>query len=143
MSRGGKREGAGRKLSYESYVRQYKHKERQLNANGVSMLQRLYTKKEFELQYKRLQNEKIKTNKKPINITRELVDKQAYSLSFKQAMAYQPQSGENWYQIRQGNYVAKRYYELKEEYLKQHPDAKDSGLYARNQVSVELFGSPT
>lgn len=142
MPRGGKRKGAGRKLSYQSYVLQYRHKERQLNANGFSMLQTMYTKEQFELQYKRLQNEKISKGLKGNNITRELIDKQAYSLSFKQAKAYKAKPGESWYSIRQGGYVRQRYYEIKNKYLEENPDALDAGLYSSHEVSIELFGSP-
>ena len=49
MPRGGRREGAGRKMSYESYERQYDAMKLKLAKKGIQMYQRKYTKIEFEM----------------------------------------------------------------------------------------------
>lgn len=97
---------AGRKRSYKSYIDQYNAKKRQLEANGVQMNQRLLTEKEFDSAYNRVllrRKQDVASGKRKTtgNITREIVDKQAFALSAKQAEAMKDNKY-NYYEKRSG-----------------------------------------
>lgn len=139
----------GRKRSYDAYKREYRSKERKLNANGVSMNQRMLTEAEFNAQYDRILNQRKKDvasgkRKTTGNITRDLVDRQAFTLTAKQAeaMITGKKTG-NYYQRRSGASIEEREAELVEKYLENHPDREidDALRYARGEISTEFFGS--
>ena len=139
----------GRKRNYDAYKREYKAKERILNANGVQMNQRLLTEAEFNAQYDRMLNQRKKDvmqgkRKTTGNITRDLVDKQAFALTSKQAEAIvKGKKTGNYYKRRSGIDIEEREAELVDEYLQKHPDREieDALRYARGEISTEFFGS--
>lgn len=154
MARGGKREGAGRKRSYEAYKRQYKAKEKQLAANGVDMNQRMLTESEFKAQYDRMLNSRKKdvangSRKTTGNITRDLVDKQAFAISNKQYKKLIEKTDENllkkynYYEKRSGLAIEEYEAEKVDEYLNKNSgaDIDDALSYARGEISTALFGS--
>lgn len=139
----------GRKRNYDAYKREYKAKERKLNANGVQMNQRLLSEAEFNAQYDRMLNQRKKDvlsgkRKTTGNITRDLVDRQAFALTAKQAdaMVKSKRTG-NYYQRRSGADIEEREAELVDKYLEKHPGAEieDALRYARGEISTEFFGS--
>ena len=141
---------AGRKRNYEAYVRDYKSKARTLAANGVKMRQRMYTEAEFNTQYERILNQRKKsvekgTRKTTGNITRTLIDKQAFALSTKQveAMTSKSRKGQNYYKLRSGEAIEEFEFDRVNDYMEKHPDAdmEDALQYARKEISTELFGS--
>lgn len=139
----------GRKRNYDAYKREYKSKERILNANGVQMNQRLLTEAEFNAQYDRMLNQRKKdvmTGKRKTtgNITRDLVDKQAFALTAKQAESIvKGKRTGNYYKRRSGVDIEEREAELVEKYLEKYPDKEidDALRYARGEISTEFFGS--
>lgn len=142
---------SGRKRNYEAYASDYKSKARTLAANGVTMRQRMYTEAEFNTQYERVLNQRKKavekgTRKTTGNITRTLVDKQAFTLSSKQveAMTSKSRQGQNYYKLRSGKAIEEFEFDRVNEYMEKHPDAdmEDALQYARKEISTELFGSP-
>lgn len=142
---------AGRKRSYEAYKRDYNSRKRTLAANGVQMNQRMYTETEFEVQYTRMRNKRlndIKEGKRKTigNITRDLIDKQAFALSTKQAAAItkSARKDRNYYQVRSGQAIEEFEFDKFNEYMEKHPDAnnEDALRYARKEISTEFFGSP-
>lgn len=148
MARGGARKGAGRKSSYEAYSSQYDDKAATLAAHGVSMYQRKYTKAEWQAQHLRLTNERKAAGRKPGNINRDLVEKQAYGMTKKQVDAILKdkkkelkRKGYNSYQIRSGEWIEaeltkeRSYYER----LDWDEDAIETAL--KGYISTEYFGS--
>ena len=139
----------GRKRNYESYKRDYNIKKRQLAANGVVMHEQMYTERQFNAQYERLLNQRkedIKAGKRKTtgNITRTLIDKQAFAFSVKQSEAISEKKKDefkNYYQRRSGDVIAEAYYRYKSEYQKKHPEATDAGLHASKEIGAEFFGS--
>lgn len=139
---------AGRKRSYESYKNQYNAKKRQLAANGIEMNQRLLSKAEFDAQYNRILNRRksevtLGKRKTTGNITRDIVNQQAFALSAKQAEALLKQKPNiSYYQARSGIAIDIAYNEYKYNYELEHPDdisgaAKAAAAY----ISTEYFGS--
>lgn len=93
-TRGGARKGAGRgKINYDSYKKQYLEKQQSILSKGGTMDQRMLSEKEFKARYKAMMNDRKKeisdgTRKKLGNITRDLVEDQAYKYSKKQAATF-------------------------------------------------------
>lgn len=144
MARGGKREGAGRKLNYESYSKQYDDMQKKLAAKGISMFQRKYTKQEFAAQFMRLKNtrqEQISMGKRKTlgNITRDLIDKQAFELTMKQAKAVKKRQGMTLQELRSGIWLAKEQYLKQREFEEMEVD--DIEVAIRKYISTEFFGS--
>ena len=152
MARGGKRAGAGRgKKNYDSYSKQYDTKQAQLAKKGFKMNQRKLSQAEFEAQYARMSNQR-KTEvskgqrKKTGNITRDLVDKQAFELTQKQAKALleghkkmDKPLNKTLQELRTGNYL-KEEYELKKTELEELEIENIEEELAK-YISTEFFGS--
>lgn len=139
---------AGRKRSYESYKNQYRAKQRQLESNGVTMNQRMLTESEFNSQYNRTlakrEFEVSKGKRKTTgNITRDIVSRQAYSLTTKQAEALLKVHPEiSYYEARSGLVIDEVYNLKKNEYLLQNPEEYvKANQIAAVYVSTEFFGS--
>lgn len=168
MARGGKRAGAGRKLSYASYEKQYNANKAELAQEGLEMYQRKLSKSELETQFLRMKNEREKEiaegKRKTLgNIMRDLVEKQTYELSFKQAKAllrasdktgHGDEFGDNYYErisrIRQGQWLGVAQYDkrreledlrdLEEDESKRMTDEEiNREIY--KYISTEFFGS--
>lgn len=104
MPRGGRRVGAGRKRSYESYKQQYLEKQAKLASKGISMADTMLSKAEFDDRYTRYLNtaqDEISSGKRKVvgNITRDIIDDQAYQYSRKQAQVFKTA----WKETHQGS----------------------------------------
>lgn len=148
MARGGKRKGAGRKSSYESYSRQWDDKAALLAAHGVTMNQRKYTKAEWQAQHLRLTNERKAAGRKPGNINRDLVEKQAYGMTKKQVDALLEdkkkelkKKGYNSYQIRSGEWIEAELTKERRYYERMDWDEEDIDKRLKGYISTEYFGS--
>ena len=146
MPRGGKRKGAGRKLSYDSYKRQYEENQKKLATNGLTMKQRMLSKDEFEARYTQYKNERdmeIAEGKRKTlgNITRDIVDDQTYKLSVKQARAVlkEKRQGMTLMELRAGNWLEQE--KKKMEKLYEEMDLEDAEREAQKYISTEFFGS--
>ena len=134
--------------SYESYVEQYREKQNKLTAKGLQMYDRMYTEREFDMVYKAIRNDRREMvangELRSIgNITREVVTRQAYELSYKQGKSsaeYARRTGQKLtqQQIRAGqvDWSALREYqeELEEQGL--------SSYEISEEIATLLFGSP-
>lgn len=152
MARGGKRAGAGRgKKNYDSYSKQYDEKKAQLAKKGFTMHQRKLSQVEFEAQYARMSNQRKAEvskgqRKKTGNITRDLVDKQAFELTQKQAKALvkgHEKMGKplnmTLQELRTGDYLRQEYDTKKTELEELEIDNVEEEL--AKYISTEFFGS--
>lgn len=80
----------GRKLDYYKYIHKYYEKQEQMKARGLKMNDKMYSKQEFEAMHKALSNDRrkeIKEGKRKTqgDVTRDLINRQAYAITLKQA----------------------------------------------------------
>lgn len=146
MPRGGKRKGAGRKLSYDSYKEQWKANATKLATNGFTMRQKMLSKREFEIRYTQYKNERqeeIKEGSRKTlgNITRDIVEDQTYNLSVKQARAMlkEKRKGKTLMELRAGTDLADIYQQKKKEF--EDAGIENAAAEARRYISTEYFGS--
>ena len=160
MARGGKREGAGRKINYDSYVAKYKKREKYVEKHGGEMITAKMSEKELKLQYKRMQDELIAKGEKPEHIIDKIINKQSYKYSEETArIFYESQDAKNkiaLVKIRMGQrpesadeMISNRYTEVKavkkDELIQQGKSEKDAEegawRYAQEIIGTEFFGS--
>lgn len=134
--------------SYESYRELYREKQNKLTAKGLQMYDRMYTEREFYAVYRATKNDRVEMVRNGElrsigNITREIVMRQTYEYSFKQAKAlaeYARRTGQELtqQQIRAGQVDWDALYDLRAE-LAEQGLANDE---IADEVATLLFGSP-
>lgn len=137
---------------YNIYRQKYMEKQDELDRRyGLEMYDNMLSKAEYKTLYESIKNEKIAEGRALGNINRDIIDKQAYEYSFKQARAYAKALGKELggesvspYKVRQGDYEGELeglYGSIKETYH----DAKRRGMStaeAKKYISQTYFGSP-
>ena len=137
---------------YNIYRQRYMEKQDELDRRyGLEMYDNMLSKAEYNTLYNSIKNEKIAEGRNLGNINRDIIDRQAYEYSFKQARAYAKALGEELgidslspYEVRRGKYesgLEGLYENIKEAYH----DAKRRGMSmqeAKRYISQTYFGSP-
>lgn len=137
---------------YNIYRQRYMEKQDELDRRyGLEMYDNMLSKAEYNTLYNSIKNEKIAEGRNLGNINRDIIDRQAYEYSFKQARAYAKALGKELgidslspYEVRRGKYESKLeglYENIKEAYH----DAKRRGMSmqeAKRYISQTYFGSP-
>ena len=137
--------------SYDTYVKEYKKKEAQLERMGHSMYDEMYTEREWEAAYRLGKKAAKKKGEKYSN--RALVDEQAYTFSKAQVQAYinvtegpfKYVSRRDFNKLRLGEHeqaaqlleeTSEEYWRLKEEY----PNLSTGDL--SRMLATMFWGSP-
>lgn len=137
---------------YNIYRQRYMEKQDELDRRyGLEMYDNMLSKAEYNTLYNSIKNEKIAEGRNLGNINRDIIERQAYEYSFKQARAYAKALGEELgidslspYEVRRGKYESELeglYENIKEAYH----DAKRRGMStqeAKRYISQTYFGSP-
>lgn len=71
------------RMNYERYVEEYNKQ-----AAKHKMYAPMFNKETFEAAYRGMSNSMKAEGKRPLNITRKIVQRQAYELSYKQALSF-------------------------------------------------------
>ena len=133
----------GRKISYEAYVREYKREEAK-----HEMYSPMFNKDTFEAVYEGMANSMREKGQRVQNITRNIIQRQSYQLSYKQAKAFKQarealdMESKSIKEIRQMDKsdaidwaaIKKAYHDYKEE-------TASGALDAKRYISQVIFGS--
>lgn len=137
---------------YNIYRQRYMEKQDELDRRyGLEMYDNMLSKAEYKTLYESIRNEKIAEGRALGNINRDIIDKQAYEYSFKQARAYAKALSDKLrtdrplspYEVRRGKYEGELeglYKNIKRAYH----DAKRRGMNpeeAKKHISKRYFGS--
>lgn len=137
---------------YNIYRQKYMEKQDELDRRyGLEMYDNMLSKAEYKTLYESIRNEKINEGRAPGNINRNIIERQAYEYSFKQARAYAKALGKELdqdslspYEVRRGKYEGELeglYKNIKETYH----DSKRRGMStqeAKKYITQTYFGSP-
>ena len=138
---------------YNIYRQRYMEKQDELDRRyGLEMYDNMLSKAEYNTLYNAIKNEKIAEGRNLGNINRDIIERQAYEYSFKQARAYAKALGKELgtdkplspYEVRRGKYESELgglYENIKEAYH----DTIRRGINtqeAKKYISQTYFGSP-
>lgn len=136
---------------YNLYRQRYMEKQDELDRRyGLEMYDNMLSKAEYNTLYNSIKNEKVAEGRNLGNINRDIIERQAYEYSFKQARAYAKALKEELctdslspYEVRRGKYESELeglYENIKESYH----DIKRRGMStqeAKKYISQTYFGS--
>lgn len=128
---------------YSAYLKAYNNKAMQLAKRGYSMYDSAFSYEEYQVTYVALRNTKIQETGKATNIMRDLVNKQAYQFTYKQAKAQHQAAKELGYKTSLQNLMVgdKNFAQL----IKDQADVYKEAGYSSKEISLiisqEYFGS--
>ena len=135
--------------NYKKYVELYKKKQKRLQFYGFNMKDKMYSKKEFELMYKQVYNQKkmdiaehkyTGKQKEMGNLYKEIVEEQAQSATFKQAKAARAANPQMDKSLRYFQYGEGFWETVDADYHQQKEEGYTS-TEAKHYIAMTYFGS--